>query len=216
MSAIAKGLTPDVWTQIEALPDLKRFSGNGEVFDDAALARLAKISSIETFFFNGPAFTDSGLAVLAAMPKLQRFGVDHSAKLSGSGLAALKGAKSLAALHFGGCAIGDEGVKSLAQLTQLKEVSLGHVRITRASFPLIAKMPEVERIEITPNWDPAYYTAADFGAFSGMKNLRELEIHDMVLPWEDGLALLKPIHSLKTLKIYWCYMTSSRCRTAQI
>ena len=129
----AKGLTDEGWKLIEALPDLKRLSGSGEFFDDAALARLAKIPSIESLFFNGPAITDSGLAALATMPKLQRFAVDHSGKLSGSGLAALKGARSITALHFGGCAIGDEGVKALVQITQLKDVSLAPV-LTTATF----------------------------------------------------------------------------------
>ena len=205
----AKDLDDNIWKQIETLPDMRRFSANGEQFDDAALARLAKIGGIETLFFNGPGITDAGLAALTAMPKLRSFGVDHSTKITGSGLAALKVSANLTAIHFGGCIIGDAGVATLVQLTQLRDVALGHTRITRASFPLLAKLPHLERIEITPNWDPQPYTAADFAAFAPMNNLRELELHDMVLPWENGLAHLAALKSLKTVKLYWCYLADA-------
>lgn len=44
----AKDLDDHIWKQIETLPDVRRFSANDEQFDDAALARLAKIGSRET------------------------------------------------------------------------------------------------------------------------------------------------------------------------
>ncbi len=205
----AKSLNEETWKAIEALPNVKHFSTGGEPFDDAALLRLSRISSIETLFFNGPAITDAGLATLNNMPSLVRFGVDHSTTITGSGLAALKANSNLTAIHFGGCMIGDEAVRLLAHLTQLKDVSLGHVRITRSCFPALAALPNLERLEITPNWDPAPYTAADFAAFAPMQKLRELEIHDMVLPLENGLSHLKALKSLKTLKLYWSYITEA-------
>jgi len=207
--ADAHALSEEVWTQLGQLSAIRRFSGGGEQFDDAALARVARLPAIETLFFNGPAFSDAGLAALATMPKLRSFGVDHSTRITGSGLAPLKGRSAFTTLHFGGCIVGDEGVKTISQLVQLEDLGLGHTRITRASFPLLASMPALARLEITPNWDPQYYTAADFAAFSGLKRLRELELHDMVLPWDDGLDHLTPIASLATLKLYWCYLTAA-------
>ncbi len=202
----AKTLTDANWKQIEALPEVKRFSAGGEAFDDAALVRLAKITTLESLFFNGPAITDAGLAALAKMPNLKRFGVDHSTKITGSGLSALRASPQLEALHFGGCIIGDQGVETLAQLTSLRDVALDHTRITRASFPLLAKLPHLERLEITPNWDPKPYTSADFAALAPMKSLSTLEVHDMVLPWDGGLAQLKALPYLKTLNLFWCYL----------
>jgi hypothetical protein len=205
----AHGLSEAVWTQLGQLPAIRRFSGNGAQFDDAALARIAKIASIETLFFNGPSFTDAGLAVLGTMPKLRSFGVDHSTTIIGSGLAPLKGTSPITTLHFGGCVVGDEGVKTIAQLIQLEDIGLGHTRITRASFPLLAAMPALARLEITPNWDPQPYTAADLAAFAAMTRLRELELHDMVLPWDNGLDHLASIPSLSSLKLYWCYLSTA-------
>jgi hypothetical protein len=100
-------------------------------------------------------------------------------------------------------------VRTIAQLTQLEDIGLGHTRITRASFPLLAAMPVLARLEITPNWDPQPYTAADFSAFATMTRLHELELHDMVLPWDNGLDHLKAITSLTTLKLYWCYLSAA-------
>ena len=203
-----KDLNDDVWRQIESLPEVTRFSA-GQGFTDADLARLCKVKSIRTIFFNGPAITDAGLAALNDLPELERFGVDHSSVITGAGLPALKDAKKLTALGFGGCIINDGGVADLVQLMQLKELKLGHVRITRKSFPLLAGLPNLERLEITPNWDPHYYTAADFAALAPASKLGELEVHDMVLPWDDGLEHLKALKSLKTLDLYWCYVTDA-------
>lgn len=203
------GLSEAVWTQLGQLPGIRKFSGNGAQFDDPALARVAKIPTIEMLFFNSPSFTDGGLAVLGSMPKLRSFGVDHSKAIIGSGLAPLKGASPITALHFGGCIVGDEGVRTIAQLVQLEDIGLGHTRITRASFPLLAAMPALARMELTPNWDPQPYTAADLAAFATMTRLRELELHDMVLPWDDGLDHLKAIASLTTLKLYWCFISAA-------
>ncbi len=199
-------LTEPVWTALEQLTDLKSFSTGGEQFGNAELARLAKSNGLQRIFINGGAVTDDGLAVLAKLPDLHYLGFHHSTKLTASGLLALKDRANLTSIEFGGCIIDDAGVKNIVQLTQLTELRLGHVRITRASFPLIAGLEHLELLEITPNWDPRPYTAADFGAFSHMKALREIEIHDMVLPYADGLAQLVPITSLAKLKLYWCYI----------
>jgi len=210
-----KELTEERWKQIESLPDLRRFSANGVGFDDAGLARAAKISTIETFFFNGPSITDQGLSVLATMPRLKRFGVDHSTKITGNDLGTLKTAPLLTALHFGGCIVGDSAVTSLVQIKQLQDLALGHDRITRASFPLLAKMPALQRLEITPNWDPRPYTAADFSTLAAAPALQELEIHDMVLPWANGLDAFQKTKSLKVLKLYWCYLTDEDIAAAK-
>ena len=205
----AHGPSDAIWTQIGQLAGIRKFSGNGAQFDDPALARVAKMATIETLFFNAPSFTDAGLAVLCTMPKLRGFGVDHSTTITGSGLSPLKGASPITTLHFGGCIVGDEGVRTIAQLIQLEDIGLGHTRITRASFPLLAAMPALARLEITPNWDPQPYTAADLATFAAMRRLCELELHDMVLPWDDGLDHLKSIASLTTLKLYWCYVSAA-------
>ena len=157
-------------------------------------------------FFNGPGITDDGLAELARLSKLKSLGVHHSTKIKGLGIASLASIKTLTAIEFGGSNVGDDAAALISQIRQLNEVRLGHVRITKAAFPMLATLPELKLLLITPNWSPAYYTAHDFSAFTPMQKLNELEIHDMVLPWEDGLAHLKVLKELKILKLYWCYI----------
>ena len=199
-------LTEATCRALATLPELRAFSSGGETFGDREFARLAKITSLRRIFLNGCAVTDGGLAAVAALPELQYLGFHHSQTLTGSGLAAFTGSRSLTAIEFGGCTIGDAGVAVIAKLKQVKDLRLGHVRITRACFPLIAAMEHLERLEITPNWDPQAYTAADFAAFGRMTSLREIEIHDMVLPYDDGLSHLAAISSLTKVKLYWCYV----------
>jgi hypothetical protein len=148
-------LTDEVWKQIESTGDLKSFSGSGKQFDGAALARLAKITTIETLFFNGPGITDKDLSVLASFPNLHKYGTDHGQFLTGSGLSALVGAKNIQAISFGGCMFNDQGMEALGLLTQLHEVSLNHDRLTSAGFPNFAKLVELQKLRFKPNFSPS-------------------------------------------------------------
>ena len=117
----------------------------------------------------------------------------------------MKDAPRLTSIEFGGCTIDDEGAQAIATLKRLKEVRLGHCRNTRASFPALAALPELERIEVTSNWDPWSYDIEDLAAFSECPHLHEVEIHDMLLPYHGGTEAFKRFKGLKTLKLYWCY-----------
>jgi hypothetical protein len=202
-------LTEDVWKLLESMTDLKAFSSSGKEFDDAALARLSKISTIETLFFNGPGITDNGLAELGKFSNLHKYGTDHGGQmLTGTGLAALSGAKNIQAISFGGCLFGDRGMDALGTLTQLHDVSIRHCRNTSASFANFGKLTELEKLGFNPNFSPSYYTGADFVHLSGLTKLQELTIAQMIIPYEDGLSHLKPLHQLKKLKLDSCGITA--------
>ncbi|HWE04819.1 MAG TPA: hypothetical protein VG326_20605 [Tepidisphaeraceae bacterium] len=195
-------LTEDVWKVLESLPDLKAFSSSGKEFDDAALARLAKIATIETLFFNGPAITDKGLAALANFPNLHKFGIDHG-QITGSGLSALAASKNLKAISFGGCLFNDQGMNALGAMTQLHEVSIRHDRNTSTGFADFGKLTELEKLQINPNFSP-YYVGADFVHLSALSKLQELAIAQMIIPYDDGLSHLKSLRQLKKLKLELC------------
>jgi hypothetical protein len=199
----AGSLNEDVWKLIEALPDIKRFTAGGE-FDNASLERLVKRTSIESLFFNGPTITDDQLKLLLQLPHLKSVGIHHSTKLKGSGMADLESAPELIAVEFGGCTVTDDGVRACCKLKQLKELRVGHNRNTRATFPDIAAMPNLEALTITSNWDPNSYYAPDLKALAACPKLKELEIHDMLLPWENGLEHLQGYKALEVVKLYWC------------
>jgi hypothetical protein len=202
-------LTGEVWTLIERLPDLKRFAAGGEQFDDAALERLVKLKTLETIFLNGPTITDEKLRLLNQLPHLRSFGVHHSTRLKGTGVAALELAQELVAIEFGGCTVNDDGVRALCKLKQLKELRVGHLRNTRATFSDILALPNLELLVITSNWDPVSYYAPDLKTLAACPKLRELEIHDMLLPWENGLEHLQAYKNLEVVKLYWCDVASA-------
>lgn len=201
-------LTDEVWKQIESTADLKSFSGSGKEFDDAALARLSKITTIETLFFNGPGITDNGLPTLAHFHKLHKYGTDHGQYLTGSGLSALVGARNIQVISFGGCMFNDQGMEALGLITQLREVYLNHDRLTSAGFPNFAKLTELQKLRFNPAFSP-YYTGADLVALAGLKNLQELTIGQMIIPYDDGLAHLKTLRQLKKLKLDNCGVTET-------
>lgn len=199
----------DAWKLMQAL-DVRKFSSGGKTFDDAQLGRLCAVASIEGIFLNGPAVTDAGLPQLSRLPHLQSFVVHHSTILTGVGLTALKDSANLRMIGFGGCSkIDDASVEAISQLKQLRELQLGHDRNTRRSFEAIASLPNLEVLMLTPNWNPQQYNAADFASFAPLKNLKEIELHDMSLPYDDGLDHLAALPNLKTLRLLWCIVSEA-------
>lgn len=196
---------------IAALGDVRRLSGNGEGIDDTVLARLAKAAPVlEYVFINGSALSDAGLAALATLPALKHFGLHHGPKeLKGKGLLALKGNKHFTSIEFGGMAsIDDETVGYLAQLPQLRSVNIYHTLNTRTSLPLLVqKLPLLESFALNPHFEPTRFSAADIAALSPLKNLRELALNDLVLPYENGLIHLKALTGLKKLSVEWSFYT---------
>jgi hypothetical protein len=186
----ATDLTEAVWKNLEAI-DLRFFflGGDGSQFGDKELARLCKIKSVERIFVNGPTITDDGLAALAEAPNLSRFGAHHAETAGvfrGTGFAALKDAKNFQELEFGGCLINDKGLEGLAQLTQL--------------------MTKLEHLGLGAAFSPDF-TGADLRHLAGLKNLNELIVEKMGLPYDDGLSHLAALKHLKKLTLRECGIT---------
>lgn len=196
------------WPALESLPDLKSFSisGSGKAFGNEQLARLCQIKSLETIFVNGFGGTNEGLAALAKLPNLRHFGADHS-PFTGTALVALKDSKNFTSVRFGGCPFNDDGMKALGELTQLKDANISHVFITSAGFPYFARLVNLEKLAISPNYDPVY-TGADFVHLSGLKNLKTLIVYEMALPYDDGLNHLKGLN-LQRLELHDCRVSDS-------
>jgi hypothetical protein len=190
------------WHALESIPNLKSFYvGNARTFGDEQLARLCEIKTLESVIFNVYGGTDQGMNALAKLPNLHHFGADHS-PFTGKYLTALKDSKNLASLRFGGCPFDDDGMKSLGELTQLKEANISHVRFTSVGFPSFGKLANLEKLVISPNFDP-YYVSSDFVHLSGLKDLKTLIVYEMALPYDDGLNHLKTV-PLQRLELHDC------------
>jgi hypothetical protein len=201
-------LADESWKALESLRDLKTFTiaGSGKEFGDEQLARLCEIKTIESIFMNAFGGTEAGLASLAKLPNLRHFGADHS-PFTGAGLTALKNSKNFASIRLGGCPFNDDGMKALGELTQLKEANISHVRFTSTGFPNFARLVNVEKLTISPNFYP-YYVGADFVHLSGLKNLKTLIVYEMPLSYEDGLAHLKGL-KLRRLELHDCRVSDA-------
>ena len=206
----ANALTEEAWTKIETLGAVRKFNvGAGAEFTDVTLARMAGFRGLEEIFINGSAITDEGIAVLARLPKLQHFGMHHGpAALTGKGLLALKDHAPFRSVEFGGInGIDDRTAGYLAQRPQLRAVKLFHTRNTRASLSQLAALPVLESFCLNPHWEPKRVDPADIALLAPAKQLRELDLGDMVLPFENGLTHLKGFAALKKVSLEWSYYT---------
>ena len=196
---------------IAALRDVRQLSGTGEGVDDAVLAKMVKAApALETLFINGSTITDEGLTVLAKLPNLRHFGLHHGPKgLKGKGLLALKGNQNFKSIEFGGMqSIDDESVGYLAELPHLRAINIYHTLNTRASLPLLVKKnPLLEKFALNPHFDPTRFSAEDIATLAPLKNLSELSLNDMVLPYENGLSHLTALKGLKKVSIEWSIYT---------
>ena len=104
--------------------------------------------------------------------------------------------------------IDDVTVGYLAELPHLRSINIYHTMNTRASLPLLVeKNPLLEKFSLNPHFQPERLTAADIPMLAPLKNLKELALHDMVLPYEGGLVHLKQFKGLKKLDIEWSIYT---------
>ncbi|HEX8309914.1 MAG TPA: hypothetical protein VF614_01270 [Chthoniobacteraceae bacterium] len=192
---------------IAALREVRELSGTGEGVDNAVLAKLVKAApDLETFFVNGSTITDEGLTVLSKLPKLRHLGVHHGPKeMKGKGLLALKGNQNFKSVEFGGMqSIDDESVGYLAEMPHLRAINIYHTMNTRASLPLLVKKnPLLEKFSLNPHFDPKRFSAEDIAMLAPLKNLSELLLNDMVLPYENGLSHLTALKGLKKVSLEW-------------
>ena len=155
------------------------------------LARVCDIKSIEVFALGAwTSVTEPGLAAIPQLPNLRSVEF-RSVRLPLTGtLTALANCTKLSTVSFTAAAPGlsEEGMNALGKLVQIKELA------------------------VDAAWVPTC-TAGDFRHLSGLKNLHELTLENMVLPYDDGLAHLKGLN-LKKLKLTECYVPDSDYQAA--
>ena len=117
---------------LAGLPMLEHLRLCGLGVDDAALAEIAKIKSLQILNVPRGAFTDAGLAQLKELPQLVqlRFG---SPQVSDAGVAALAEFPALARLHLIDVPIGDAGLRAVAKLERLESLYIDGGEISDAA-----------------------------------------------------------------------------------
>jgi len=152
----------------EALVDLQVWAPVG----DAALARVAELTSLEWLYLDGELLTDAGLAHLARLTTLRALDVRGAPAVTDRGAAALGAAKaltrlsltrcrgvhgecfaslpaSLEALDMASCALVDEHLAELARLKQLRALNISGTKVTNAGLSsLSGLLPALEELEL--------------------------------------------------------------------
>jgi hypothetical protein len=200
-------MTQDLWKQLLSLPDIVGIYIGGQGIRDAELQRLCQIKTLEVLGLDEAPITDAGFAALNELKSLRTLMVGHTYTFNGVGVRCLKQINSLTHLEMGGSGVDDKGVAAICEMSQIKELVLRHDRYTRASLPLLAKMTNLEALEINPQWNAQNVIISDLSALAPLQHLKDLNIGNMVLPWENGLSVLKSLKELKTLRLYGNYIS---------
>ena len=191
-------LKEEAWQEIEALAPLY-LSTTGAGFNNAALVRMAKLPLV-ILYMDQPSITDEGWAPFKDMVKLKYLTIGHNETWSGKGAAALANHPSLVYLNIGGSSFGDVGVPYLATIKGLKNLSLGHMRVTDAGLAPLANHPALETLGLCPQGTPRM-TDAMMKTVVTLKALREFKVLETVLTYDGGLYLLKQLPNLKKVTL---------------
>jgi beta-lactamase regulating signal transducer with metallopeptidase domain len=150
---------------------LKGASPSSRQLDDACLAQLAELKSLEILYLASHDITDAGLTHLAKLPALRELRLS-TPTVRGPGLVSFVGHPALQSLNFFRQGFGDADLKYLSNLTSLKRLCL-------AGLPISDK---------------------GLVALSNLTALEELNLYNTQITGE-GLVYLKPMRSLKRLDI---------------
>ena len=191
-------LPEDVWKEIEALAP-HEIGATGKGFDDAAVARLAKLP-VELLYLDGSSLTDDGWAAFKQMTKLKKVSLSHNLSWKGTGAAALANHPSLTSLAIGGSSFGDPGVAPIATIKQLQSLTFFHMGVTDVGLAALANHPAIESLKLSPQGTPRL-TDESLKTVATLKALKQLAISDTVLTYDGGLKLLKSLPNLQTLTL---------------
>ena len=147
-----------------------------------------------------PGFDDIGMAALANLPNLKTLNIDHGLTINGSAWPRST-ARNWNVQHrrLKGQRRRDEGI---AKVSQLRDVTIRHVFITGAGFAQLGKMKSLQKLFFLGGFHPRVSGAT--WHLSGLTNLEDLTIGEMVLTYDDGLTHLKPLRTIKKLTLKTC------------
>jgi hypothetical protein len=136
--------------------------------------------------------TDADLATIGNLRRLAQLNV-IGAKMTDEGLASLRGVTGFRSLSLSSVPITDAGLRHLA-LKRLRWLILQNTRITDASLPLLAGLPELEYLDI----QGTRITDAGLAHLRDLPSLTELSLENASVT-DAGLVHLRGLPKLKKL-----------------
>ena len=194
--------TPELWRQLSQITSLKTLRGTAKCADNAGLEVLAKLPRLETVFLNASTFDDEGFATLAKIQSLQTLALDHNARITGRGAAALKALPHLRSLRFGGCMkFSREGFQASAELVQLESLQLHHCGIGDEDLAPLVTMPKLTSLFVSSQFN-GRLTDAGLKHVVQIQTLESLKLAEFVVTSEGRLDVLTKLGRLKTLELF--------------
>jgi hypothetical protein len=181
---------------------LQRLSLRGTVVADETAASAASLPKLEALDIADTIVGDVGFEALALAPKLKELAMGNI-RISESGYQSLRQFTVLERLdlsggrHRGFTTMKEDAVEAVASLKQLRVLKLGHVRFPAKSMPLLAALPNVERLGL--EFCPEVADDA-ISHLASWKSLRWVDLHGTKVTAE-GVASLR--RQRPDCKILW-------------
>ena len=175
--------------------------------DDVGLARV-DLRRARRLDLCGSNVTDAGLARLSRLTQLESIDLRYT-HVTDEGLSHLQDLESLTELHLGGRAynvakkITDRGIKHLRKLKKLTKLSLGGTKMTNDSVAVIMGMPRLTHLEV---WATGVHDDG-LADLAKLDALEHLDVHDVWSPQrrtsvtDAGLMHLQRNEKLKYLNL---------------
>ncbi len=182
--------------QFQGLKDLQILHVKGPI-SDAGLAKLAafpKMASLKELIVYSPDLTDAALASAPKFAGLVRFQLNFSKKVTGEGLAHLKGS-NIQALHLCGTSLADGQLVKLKDLPKLHTLDLTENPITDAGLQVVGGLKQLKFLLL---YGVLGVTDAGAKHLEGLTELETLQANGVPFG-EAGFASLAKLPMLKYL-----------------
>lgn len=178
----------------------------GPGFDDATMAAVARLMSLEQLELGDCPVTDAGLAAgLAGLGRLKRLEFhDGNSQLTRAIIPAVARLDALEklVLRAGMMTLDDADLGQLARLRRLREVSLRGPAITDAGLDLLATLPALEHLHL----ELTGVTEVGLGYLARCKTLRSLFLVGAEV---KTLEPLRNLPNLESITVWQCPLASA-------
>ncbi|HEY9772399.1 MAG TPA: hypothetical protein V6C81_01170 [Planktothrix sp.] len=162
---------------------------------DKGLSDIDHLSNLTFLAIENGKLNGSGLSELSKLPKLELLSLIGN-EITGASLSKLQPLK-LISLTINDNPIGDTGVENIAKMKSLRvTLNLEHTGITKASLPVLAKMPNFTNLSLAHN----NLASAQFFLLKRMPQLGRLRLCECALT-DDSLKEIGKLDRLAVLDL---------------
>lgn len=152
-----------------------------EAIDDACLANLAEVTTLEVLELYRTGTTDLGLAHLASLTRLRRLDLSRNWDITDEGISHITGLGGLAELDLSGVTVTDFGLGHLHGFTALEKLSLFGTSVSVDGLWHLKDMDHLVELKL-----PICLTASNLaGLIRNLQRLRSLKRVSFAGPYSE-------------------------------